>query len=62
MTLLLRQDRRNLQSLIELFDLSEQEQDKLSGAIVGQGLLIAGNQRAWIKIEGSPYEKSIMGE
>lgn len=43
MTLLLRQDRRNLQSLIELFDLSEQEQDKLSGAIAGQGLLIAGN-------------------
>ncbi len=60
MTLLLRQDRRNLQSLIELFDLSEQEQDKLSGAIAGQGLLIAGNSRAWIKIEGSPFEQAII--
>jgi hypothetical protein len=59
-TLLLRQDKRNLQSLIELFDLSEQEQDKLTGAVKGQGLLIAGNQRAWITIKASAYEDAII--
>ncbi len=60
LTLLLRQDRRNLQSLVELFALSEQEQDKLSGAIVGQGLLIAGNQRAWVTIQASAYEDAMI--
>ena len=59
-TLLLRQDKRNLQSLIELFDLSEHEQDRLTGAVKGQGLLIAGNQRAWISIKASAYEDAII--
>lgn len=59
-TLLLRQDKRNLQSLTELFDLSEQEQDLLSGAVEGQGLLIAGNQRTWITVKASAYEDAII--
>ncbi len=61
-TLLLRQDRRNLQALVELFDLSEHEQTQLTNATVGHGLLIAGNARSWVHITASVAEERAMGE
>ena len=58
--LLLRQDQKNLDYLIHLFHLSDAEQDKLLNAHRGEGLLIAGNQRTWIKVEGAPHEMAFM--
>ncbi len=58
--LLLRQDQKNLDYLIHLFQLSDAEQDKLLNARRGEGLLIAGNQRAWIAVDGAPYEMAFM--
>ena len=55
-TLLLHQDERNLEQLRVLFRLSDAEQDRLLSARDGQGLLIAGNQRAWIHVDASPTE------
>ncbi len=59
-TFLLRQGGKDLQALTELFALSDAEQDKLTNARVGEGLLIAGNQRAWITIDTAPHESQIM--
>ena len=59
-TLLLRQQGRDLQELTALFALSQAEQDKLSSARVGEGLLIAGNSRAWVTIDTAPHETRIM--
>lgn len=59
-TFLLRQGGKDLQALTGLFSLSDAEQDKLTNARVGEGLLIAGNQRAWITIDTAPHESQIM--
>lgn len=59
-TFLLRQGGKDLQALTGLFSLSDAEQDKLSNARVGEGLLIAGNQRAWITIDTAAHETQIM--
>ena len=59
-TLLLRQGGRDLIELTNLFDLSEAEQDRLSNARVGEGLLIAGNSRVWLTIDTAPHETRIM--
>ena len=59
-TFLLRQGGKDLQALTGLFALSDAEQDKLTNARVGEGLLIAGNQRAWITIDTAPHESQIM--
>ncbi len=59
-TLFMRQNDRELQSLVELFRFSEEEQSKLSGALRGQGLLIAGNSRAWIEVQPSSYEENLI--
>jgi hypothetical protein len=59
-TLLLRQDQKNLDYLIHLFSLSDAEQDHLLNARRGEGLLIAGNQRAWIRVTGAPHEAAFM--
>ncbi len=58
--LLLRQGGKDLQALTELFALSDAEQDKLTNAHVGEGLLIAGNQRAWIRIDTASHETGLM--
>lgn len=58
--LLLRQGGKDLQALTELFALSDAEQDKLTNAHVGEGLLIAGNQRAWIHVDTSPQEMALL--
>ena len=59
-TLLLRQGGKDLQSLTPLFTLSDAEQDRLSNARVGEGLLIAGNDRAWITVDTAPHESRMM--
>lgn len=59
-TFLLRQGGKDLQALTGLFSLSDAEQDKLTNARVGEGLLIAGNQRAWITIDTAPHESQMM--
>ena len=59
-TLLLRQGGQDLQALASLFHLSDAEQDKLTNARVGEGLLIAGNDRAWIHIDTAPHESRLI--
>jgi len=59
-TLLLRQGGKDLQALTELFSLSDAEQEKLTNARVGEGLLIAGNQRAWVTVDTAPHEQAIL--
>ena len=59
-TLLLRQGGKDLQALTNLFSLSDTEQDKLTNARVGEGLLIAGNDRAWVTIDTAPHETRLM--
>ncbi len=59
-TLLLRQGGRDLTALTDLFQLSEAEQEKLRNARVGEGLLIAGNHRAWVTIDTAPHETSLI--
>ena len=59
-TLLLRQGGKDLQALASLFHLSDAEQDKLTNARVGEGLLIAGNDRAWIRIDTAPHESRLI--
>ena len=59
-TLLLRQGGKDLQALASLFHLSDAEQDKLTNARVGEGLLIAGNDRAWIHIDTAPHESRLI--
>ena len=59
-TLLLRQGGKDLQALTHLFNLSDAEQDKLTNARVGEGLLIAGNDRAWVTIDTAPQETRLI--
>lgn len=57
---LLRQDAKDLPTVTALYNLSEAEQDKLRSARIGEGLLIAGNQRAWVTIDTAPYETELL--
>jgi hypothetical protein len=59
-TLLLRQGGQDLLALTELFNLSDAEQEKLANARVGEGLLIAGNQRAWVTIDTALHEHALL--
>ena len=58
--LLLRQEAKDLPTVATLFQLSEAEQDRLRTARVGEGLLIAGNHRAWVVIDTAPHETSLI--
>ena len=58
--LLLRQEAEDLPTVAKLFGLSEAEQDRLRTARVGEGLLIAGNHRAWVVIDTAPHEAPLM--
>jgi hypothetical protein len=58
--LLLRQEAKDLPTVAQLFSLSEAEQDKLASARVGEGLLIAGNSRAWVTVDTMPHEARLM--
>lgn len=58
--LLLRQEAKDLPTVTSLFALSEAEQEKLRTARVGEGLLIAGNHRAWVTIDTAPHETVLM--
>ncbi len=60
MVLLLRQEAKDLPTVTSLYSLSEAEQEKLRTARVGEGLLIAGNHRAWVTIDTAPHETAIM--
>ncbi len=58
--LLLRQEAKDLPTVSALFQLSEAEQERLRSARVGEGLLIAGNHRAWVRIDTAPHETALM--
>ena len=58
--LLLRQEAKDLPTVASLFTLSDSEQDRLANAQVGEGLLIAGNQRVWVKVATAPHESLVM--
>ena len=58
--LLLRQEGRDLPTVAGLFGLSDAEQDRLRSARVGEGLLIAGNNRAWVVIDTAPHETALL--
>ena len=58
--LLLRQGGKDLQALTELYSLSDAEQDRLLNASRGEGLLIAGNQRAWVHVDTAPAEMALL--
>jgi len=58
--LLLRQEAKDLPTVSALFNLSEAEQEKLRNARIGEGLLIAGNHRAWVTIDTAPHETALM--
>jgi hypothetical protein len=60
--LLLRQEARDLPTVTQLYQLSDAEQDLLRSAGRGQGLLIAGNHRAWVQVQGAPYEAALLGQ
>ena len=60
MVLLLRQEAKDVPTVTQLYDLSEAEQEKLRSARVGEGLLIAGNHRAWVTIDTAPHEAALM--
>ncbi len=61
MKLLMRQENKDLEALTELMKLSEAEVDLLAGAKIGHGLLLAGNNRVYTKIEAAPYELEAIG-
>ena len=58
--LLLRQEAKDLPTVSALFQISEAEQERLRSARVGEGLLIAGNHRAWVRIDTAPHETALM--
>ena len=60
MVLLLRQEAKDLPTVTSLYSLSEAEQEKLRSARRGEGLLIAGNHRAWVVVDTAPHETAIM--
>jgi type IV secretory pathway VirB4 component len=56
--LIMQQGEKDLQALCELMNgVSDTEKDLLAGAKRGEGLLIAGNQRIFVKIEAAPHEE-----
>ncbi len=57
---LLRQEAEDLAIVAKLFNLSESEQDRLSTARQGEGLLISGNSRAWVTVNTAPHETALM--
>lgn len=61
MKLLMRQESRDLEALTELMKLSETEVDLLAGAKIGHGLLLAGNNRVYARIEASAHELEAIG-
>ena len=58
--LLMLQGERDLEALTGLLRLSESEQDRLLQARQGEGLLIAGRQRVWLRVEASPWEHQLL--
>jgi len=58
--LLLRQEAKDLPAVAKLFELTETEQDRLRTAKRGEGLLIAGNARAWVTIDTAPHEWTLL--
>ena len=58
--LLMRQEAKDLPTVARLFGLSDAEQDRLASARVGEGLLLAGNQRAWLAIATAPHEAALI--
>ena len=58
--LLLRQEPNDLALIADLFRLTDREQELLSKAGMGHGLLIGGNQRVWMEIQPTGYELSLM--
>lgn len=58
--LLMRQESRDLEALRDLLRLTEAECDMLSGAKRGEGLLIAGNQHVWLRIEAAAQEAELI--
>jgi len=59
--LLLGQGEKDLEALAALMRLSEAEQDLLSTAERGEGLLVAGNQRIRMNVEASQHEIALFG-
>jgi hypothetical protein len=59
--LLLGQGEKDLEALTGLMRLSEAEQDLLSTAERGEGLLVAGNQRIRMNVEASQHEIALFG-
>jgi len=55
--LLLAQGEKDLEALLELMHLSEAEQELLTKAKRGEGLLVAGSQRIKLQVESAPYEE-----
>jgi hypothetical protein len=54
----MQQVEKDLEALCELMNgVSDTEKDLLAGAKRGEGLLIAGNQRIFVKIEAAPHEE-----
>lgn len=62
LTLLMRQNSKDLKTLRDLLALSDAEADRLAGANRGQGLLLAGNNHVWLRVEASPYELEAMAK
>lgn len=58
--LLLRQDKKDLEYLQPLYNLSDEEQSLLQTAEPGEGLLLVGNSRAWIHIDPTPGERALI--
>lgn len=58
--LLMRQEGRDLPTVADLYALSDAERDRLASARVGEGLLIAGNQRAWVTVATAPHEARLL--
>ncbi len=58
--LLMRQESKDLEALRGLLRLTEAECDLLSGARRGEGLLLAGNQHIWLRIEAAAHEADLI--
>ena len=58
--LLMRQESKDLEALRDLLRLSEAECDRLTGARRGEGLLLAGNQHVWLRVEAARHEAEII--
>ena len=58
--LLMRQESKDLEALRDLLRLTEAECDLLSGARLGEGLLLTGNQRVRLHVEAAPHEAEMI--